>query len=85
MAFVVLRQICFLFNFNLVEIWSFRANSTVGLRKPKAAPPLAEDVRLNGGARGPSKIGRRRVAFGGFPLCLPAFLTLTGEAERSLF
>ena len=35
MAFVVLRQICFLFNFNLVEIWSFRANSTVGLRKPK--------------------------------------------------
>ena len=35
MAVVVLRQICFLFNFDLVEIWSFGANSTVGLRKPK--------------------------------------------------
>ena len=41
MAFVVLRQICFLFNFNLVEIWSFGANSTVGWRKPKEKPDAA--------------------------------------------
>ena len=29
-------EICFSFNSDLVEIWSFRANSTVRLGKPKA-------------------------------------------------
>ena len=36
-----------LFNFILVEIWSFRANSSVRLGEPKAGPARAATVEIS--------------------------------------